>query len=115
MAGDPDALFHFIQLSDFISISPLPKSREERGIKNPSISGYSGHSKPTRTSAILFQTQKKRTRQQSRDLNLHPSMCSANTYRVAVEVGWGVGGGGHNEEKIESLLPWEVTVGGTDP
>lgn len=35
MAGDPDVLFHFIQLSDFISILLLSKSREEREESKP--------------------------------------------------------------------------------
>lgn len=98
MAGDPDGLFHFIQLLDFISVLPLSKSREETGIKSP-FEGSSNFLNPFSTSVILFQTQKKCTRWESQSVTLHPSTCAASTYWVAIMCMLGA------LEGIQSLLP----------
>lgn len=39
MARDPDVLFHFIQLSDFISILPLSKSKKKEESKTLPLEG----------------------------------------------------------------------------
>lgn len=70
MAGDADGLFHFIQLSDFISTLPLSKSMGETGIKTPSIRGYFWLSKPTLNFGYLITE----AEQSLKSLSVHPSV-----------------------------------------
>lgn len=69
-------------LSAFCHCQRVGKKQESKTL---SFKGTSDFLNPLSTLLILLQTQKKHTRQRSRGLNLHPSMCSANIYWVATE------------------------------
>lgn len=62
-------------LSAFCHCQRAGKKQESKSL---SFEGTSDFLNPLSTLVILFQTQKKLTRQWSRGLNLHPSMCFAN-------------------------------------
>lgn len=83
-------------LSAFCHSQRAGKKQESKALP---FEGSSNFLNPLSTSVILFQTQKKCTRQESQSVTLHPSTCAASTFSVATVRMLGALQG------IQSLLP----------